>query len=66
MQCVALRQMNKPPNPKISEAASALGKRSFAIRLERLGIDEIRRIGRETGALGGIRKKLMKKEKPGH
>ena len=38
---------------KASEAASLLGKRSYAARLERLGIERIREIARENGKKGG-------------
>jgi hypothetical protein len=38
---------------KASEAASLLGKRSYAARLERLGIERIREIARENGKAGG-------------
>ena len=38
---------------KASEAASLLGKRSYAARLERLGIERIREIARENGTKGG-------------
>ena len=36
-----------------SEAASLLGKRSYAARVERLGIERIRQIARENGKKGG-------------
>jgi hypothetical protein len=45
---------------RISEAASLLGKRSYAARLERLGIERIREIARENGKKGG---RPPKKEK---
>jgi len=38
---------------KASEAASTLGKRSYRVRLERLGIERIREIARENGKKGG-------------
>ena len=38
---------------KASEAASLLGKRSYASRLERLGIERIREIARKNGKAGG-------------
>jgi hypothetical protein len=38
---------------KASEAASILGKRSYRVRLERLGIERIREIARENGKKGG-------------
>jgi hypothetical protein len=37
----------------ISEAASLMGKRSYAARLDRLGIERIREIARENGKKGG-------------
>jgi len=37
----------------ISEAASLMGKRSYAARVERLGIERIRQIARENGKKGG-------------
>jgi hypothetical protein len=41
----------------VNEAASLLGKRSYAARLVRLGIQRIRQIARENGKLGGRPKK---------
>lgn len=38
---------------RLSEAASALGKRSYEIRLQRFGIERIRQIARENGKNGG-------------
>jgi len=38
---------------KASEAASLMGKRSYAARLERLGIERIREIARANGKKGG-------------
>jgi hypothetical protein len=38
---------------RVSEAASLLGKRSYAARLERLGIQRIRQIARRNGRKGG-------------
>lgn len=38
---------------KASEAASILGKRSYRARLERFGIERIRKIARENGKKGG-------------
>jgi hypothetical protein len=38
---------------RISEAASLMGKRSYAARLKRLGIERIRGIARENGKKGG-------------
>jgi hypothetical protein len=37
----------------LSESASLLGKRSYQVRLQRLGIERIRAIARENGKLGG-------------
>jgi hypothetical protein len=37
----------------VSHAASLMGKRSYAARLERLGIERIREIARENGKKGG-------------
>lgn len=42
---------------RITEAASLMGKRSYAARLERLGIQRIREIARENGKKGGRPKK---------
>lgn len=38
---------------KVSEAASLMGKRSYAKRLVRFGIERIREIARENGKKGG-------------
>jgi len=38
---------------QLRRAASLLGKRSYAARLERLGIERIRAIARENGKSGG-------------
>jgi len=38
---------------QVSEAASLMGKRSYAARVERLGIQRIREIARENGKKGG-------------
>jgi hypothetical protein len=38
---------------RISEAASLMGKRSYAARLERLGIERIREIALENVKKGG-------------
>jgi hypothetical protein len=38
---------------KASEAASLMGKRSYAARLKRFGIERIREIARENGKRGG-------------
>jgi len=37
----------------VSKAASLMGKRSYAARLERFGIERIRKIARENGKRGG-------------
>jgi hypothetical protein len=37
----------------VSDAASLMGKRSYAARVERLGIERIRQIARENGKKGG-------------
>ena len=44
----------------IRRFTSWLGKRSYAVRLERLGIQRIREIARENGKKGG----RPRKEKP--
>jgi hypothetical protein len=36
-----------------SKAASLMGKRSYKVRLERLGIERLQEIARENGKLGG-------------
>ena len=36
-----------------SEAAALLGKRSYRVRLERFGIEHLRRVARENGKKGG-------------
>lgn len=41
----------------VSEAASLMGKRSYAARLQRMGIQRIREIARENGKKGGRPKK---------
>jgi len=38
---------------ELTKFTSWLGKRSYAARLERLGIDRIRQIARENGKKGG-------------
>jgi hypothetical protein len=42
---------------KASEAASLMGKRSYAARLKRFGIERIREIARKNGKKGGRPKK---------
>jgi hypothetical protein len=44
----------------VREAASLMGKRSYASRLERLGIERIREIARENGKKGGRPKEKKK------
>ncbi len=48
---------------EVSEAASLMGKRSYAARLERLGIKRIREIARENGKKGGRPPKRRKEGK---
>jgi hypothetical protein len=50
------------PQKHISEAASTMGKRSFKVRLDRLGLQRLQEIARENGKLGG-RPKGSGKEK---
>jgi|KBSMisStandDraft_5_1062788.scaffolds.fasta_scaffold202804_3 hypothetical protein len=38
---------------EISEAASALGKRSYRVRLKRFGLERLQEIARDNGKLGG-------------
>ena len=45
----------------ISEAASLMGKRSYAARVERLGIERVREIARENGKKGGRPPKEQKR-----
>ena len=40
-------------NKAASEAARLMGKRSYASRLERLGLERIQEIARENGRKGG-------------
>jgi len=42
---------------ELKKFTSWLGKRSYAMRLERLGIERIREIARENGKKGGRPKK---------
>jgi hypothetical protein len=37
----------------VSEAARLMGRQSYRARLERFGIERLRRIARENGKLGG-------------
>ena len=46
---------------QISEAASALGKRSYRVRLKRFGLERLQEIARENGKLGGRPKASSKK-----
>lgn len=46
---------------ELKKFTSWLGKRSYAARLEHLGIDRIRQIARENGKKGGRPKKGEKK-----
>jgi hypothetical protein len=47
---------------EIREFTSWLGKRSYAARVERLGIERIREIARENGQKGGRPPKEGKKQ----
>jgi hypothetical protein len=47
----------------LSDAASVLGRRSYQVRLERLGIERIREIARLNGRKGGRPPKPAKEEK---
>jgi hypothetical protein len=47
---------------ELREFTSWLGKRSYATRLERLGIERIREIARENGKKGGRPSKRNKGE----
>jgi hypothetical protein len=38
---------------EVREAAAWMGRRSYSVRLERLGIERIREIARENGKKGG-------------
>jgi hypothetical protein len=48
----------------LSEAASLLGKRSYAARVKRLGIERIQQIARENGKKGGRPPKSEEWSKP--
>ena len=41
------------PTKRVSEAASLMGKRSYAARVKRFGIERIREIARKNGKNGG-------------
>jgi hypothetical protein len=47
---------------QISEAASALGRRSYKVRLKRFGMERLQEIARENGKLGGRPKGSGKKK----
>lgn len=38
---------------QLSEAARALGRKSYRVRLERFGLERLQEIARENGRLGG-------------
>ncbi|MBV8809074.1 MAG: hypothetical protein JO033_10400 [Acidobacteriaceae bacterium] len=46
---------------QISAAASALGRRSYEVRVKRLGIERLQEIARENGKMGGRPKSGTKK-----
>jgi hypothetical protein len=46
---------------EIRQFTSWLGKRSYQVRLERLGLEQIQRIARENGKKGGRPKGTVKK-----
>jgi hypothetical protein len=46
---------------QLSEAASALGRRSYKVRLERFGLERLQEIARENGKRGGRPKGTTKK-----
>ncbi len=48
---------------QVAEVMSWLGKRSYAIRVERFGIERIREIARENGKKGGRPPKEQKTTK---
>lgn len=48
---------------EISRVASAMGRKAWRVRLEVQGIEEIRRVARENGKLGGRPPKDGRKEK---
>ena len=47
---------------QISEAASALGRRSYKVRLKRFGLERLQEIARENGKLGGRPKGSSRKK----
>lgn len=52
-------------NAEVSQAASALGKRSYKVRLKRLGLERLQEIARENGKLGGRPKGTTKAVRKG-
>ena len=50
---------------QISEAASAMGRRSYRSRLERFGLERLQEIARENGKKGGRPKGSGKKRRSG-
>ena len=47
---------------QISQAAIALGKRNYKVRLKRFGLERLQEIARENGKLGGRPKASGKKK----
>ena len=47
---------------QISEAASALGRRSYKVRLKRFGLERLQEIARQNGKLGGRPKSNSRKK----
>jgi hypothetical protein len=45
---------------EVREAASWMGRKSYRVRLERLGIERLREIARENGKKGGRPRKSKK------
>ena len=50
---------------QIHEMTSWLGRRSYKVRLERLGLERLQEIARENGKKGGRPKGSGKKQKKG-
>ena len=50
---------------QIQEVASWMGRRSYQVRVERLGIGRLQEIARENGKKGGRPKGSGKKQKKG-
>ena len=50
---------------EVRQFTSWLGRRSYKVRLERLGIERLREIARENGKLGGRPPKEKTKRKGG-